>query len=306
MNAWMVDRRVASLVLLLRWTLRRHMTMWTRMPYFILWRGWVLGRGGGDGFGLVFLQLDSQFLWMGLLQVFLVVLVVSAKGIPCLHCYFSWLRRCWAGCWSERKMVVFFVVFRQGLTDKEVWKFLIFFLLITLFCFVMLPKNSYYTYGWYWSFLKLLRAWESMLVRVRLPMLYAARWEACPWLVGACRLGPIIRTHRYGTLLQKRLSSWKRLYLSKGGKLTLLKSTLSSLPTYFLSLFTIPQVVAARLERFKGISFGKPPRMLLNILWLLGRRFVSLWRMVVWGSGGLVCLTKLCFVSGYGYLGRKV
>ena len=62
--------------------------------------------------------------------------------------------------------------------------------------------------------------------------------------------------------------------LSKGGKLTLLKSTLSSLPTYFLSLFTIPQVVAARLERFKGISFGKPPRMFLNILWLLGRRFL--------------------------------
>ena len=45
------------------------------------------------------------------------------------------------------------------------------------------------------------------------------------------------------------LFSWKRLYLSKGGKLTLRKSSLSSLPTYILSLFTIPQVVAARIER---------------------------------------------------------
>ena len=35
---------------------------------------------------------------------------------------------------------------------------------------------------------------------------------------------------------RKRLSLWKRQYLSKGGRLTLLKSTLSSLPTYFLSL----------------------------------------------------------------------
>ena len=38
-------------------------------------------------------------------------------------------------------------------------------------------------------------------------------------------------------------------YLSEGGRLTLLKSTLSSLPTYYLSSFTIPKSVADRLER---------------------------------------------------------
>ena len=48
--------------------------------------------------------------------------------------------------------------------------------------------------------------------------------------------------------IEKKLSGWKRLYLSKGGRLMLLKSTLSSLSTYFLSLFTIPKFVAARLE----------------------------------------------------------
>ena len=48
--------------------------------------------------------------------------------------------------------------------------------------------------------------------------------------------------------MEKKLSGWKRLYLSKGGRLMLLKSTLSSLPMYFLSLFTIPKAVAARLE----------------------------------------------------------
>ena len=46
--------------------------------------------------------------------------------------------------------------------------------------------------------------------------------------------------------------------------------------------------------------------MFLNILWLLGRRFVCHWRKVVWGSKGLFCLTKLCLVSGYGVLGRKL
>ena len=48
--------------------------------------------------------------------------------------------------------------------------------------------------------------------------------------------------------MEKKLSGWKRLYLSKGGRLTLLKSTLSSLPTYYLSLFTIPKAVMTRLE----------------------------------------------------------
>ena len=49
--------------------------------------------------------------------------------------------------------------------------------------------------------------------------------------------------------VEKKLSSWMRLYLSKEGRLTLLKSTLSSLLTYYLSLFTIPQHIADRLER---------------------------------------------------------
>ncbi|WKA01914.1 hypothetical protein VitviT2T_020163 [Vitis vinifera] len=50
---------------------------------------------------------------------------------------------------------------------------------------------------------------------------------------------------------RKRLSLWKKQYLSKGGCLTLLKSTLSSLPTYFLSLFVIPKRVCARLEKIQ-------------------------------------------------------
>ena len=51
--------------------------------------------------------------------------------------------------------------------------------------------------------------------------------------------------------MEKKLLGWKRLYLLKGGRLTLLKSTLSSLPTYYLSLFTILKAVATRLERIQ-------------------------------------------------------
>ena len=57
--------------------------------------------------------------------------------------------------------------------------------------------------------------------------------------LGASHKSPPI----WNLILEKiecKLVGWKMMYLSKGGRLTLLKSTLSNLPTYYLSLFTIP------------------------------------------------------------------
>jgi hypothetical protein len=51
--------------------------------------------------------------------------------------------------------------------------------------------------------------------------------------------------------MERKLAGWKRMYLSKGGRLTLIKSTLSNLPTYLLSLFPIPLRVANRLEKIQ-------------------------------------------------------
>ena len=65
--------------------------------------------------------------------------------------------------------------------------------------------------------------------------------------------------------MERRLVGWKRLLLSKGGKVTLIKSTLSSLPTYFLSLLPIPIKVANRMEKvhrdflWSGIDAPKVP-----------------------------------------------
>ena len=56
--------------------------------------------------------------------------------------------------------------------------------------------------------------------------------------------------------MERRLAGSQRLYLSKGGRPSLLKSTFSSLPTYFLSLLTIPVSVARRLNGCKEISSG--------------------------------------------------
>ena len=82
--------------------------------------------------------------------------------------------------------------------------------------------------------------------------------------------------------IEKKLSGWKRFCLSKGGRLTLLKSTLSSLPTYFLSLFTIPKAVAARLESIQRNFPGVLPRGVSNTLWWLGKRSVYPSNWAVW------------------------
>ena len=65
--------------------------------------------------------------------------------------------------------------------------------------------------------------------------------------------------------IQWKLVGWKKLYLSKGGRLTLLKSTLSSPPAYFLSLFTIPTHVAKKIEKLqRDFLWGDPKTHLLG------------------------------------------
>jgi hypothetical protein len=51
--------------------------------------------------------------------------------------------------------------------------------------------------------------------------------------------------------MESKLAGWKQVYLSKGCRLTLIKSTLSIIPTYYLSLFQIPQRVAKRIEKIQ-------------------------------------------------------
>ena len=50
---------------------------------------------------------------------------------------------------------------------------------------------------------------------------------------------------------RKRLASWKMQYISKGGRITLIRSTFSSFPIYYLSLFRMPQKIFTRLEKIQ-------------------------------------------------------
>ncbi len=80
--------------------------------------------------------------------------------------------------------------------------------------------------------------------------------------------------------MERKLAGWKSLYLSKGGRLTLLKSTLSSLPMYYLSLFTIPVSVANRIEKIQR-----------NFLWGV-KEVRTNFHLVNWLSGSLMFLIK--------------
>ncbi|KAJ0616673.1 putative RNA-directed DNA polymerase [Helianthus annuus] len=56
-------------------------------------------------------------------------------------------------------------------------------------------------------------------------------------------------------LFKNRLSIWKARKFSYGGRITLLKSVLSSLPTYYFSLYKAPTTVLKYLERLRRVFF---------------------------------------------------
>lgn len=55
-----------------------------------------------------------------------------------------------------------------------------------------------------------------------------------------------------GKISKKNLLCGKKQYLSKGERLTLIKSTLFNLSIYYISFFVIPRKVSLRLEKKGG------------------------------------------------------
>ena len=57
--------------------------------------------------------------------------------------------------------------------------------------------------------------------------------------------------------VEQRLAPWKRAFISKGGRLVLIKVVMSSLPTYFMTVFLLPVAVAVakKLEKFQRNFF---------------------------------------------------
>ena len=55
--------------------------------------------------------------------------------------------------------------------------------------------------------------------------------------------------------VEDRLAPWKRGFMSKGGRLVLIKAVLSSLPTYYMLVFGVPVGVAKRIEKLQRDFF---------------------------------------------------
>lgn len=49
-------------------------------------------------------------------------------------------------------------------------------------------------------------------------------------------------------MYERRLATWKKKFLSKGGRFILIKSTMVNLPVYYLSIITILVNTAKKLE----------------------------------------------------------
>ncbi|KAK3199563.1 hypothetical protein Dsin_022978 [Dipteronia sinensis] len=55
--------------------------------------------------------------------------------------------------------------------------------------------------------------------------------------------------------IERRLSQWKRKFLSKGGRLIMIKSVISSLPVFFMSVYRISAGVAKSIEKWQRSFF---------------------------------------------------
>ncbi|KAJ0716245.1 putative reverse transcriptase zinc-binding domain-containing protein [Helianthus annuus] len=69
-------------------------------------------------------------------------------------------------------------------------------------------------------------------------------------------------------VFRNRLSLWKAKTLSYGGRITLIKSVLNSLPTYYLSLFKAPVKVLNALDKIRRVFFwgGSEEKAKMNLV----------------------------------------
>ncbi|GJZ22665.1 reverse transcriptase domain, reverse transcriptase zinc-binding domain protein [Tanacetum coccineum] len=101
----------------------------------------------------------------------------------------------------------------------------------------------------------------------------------------------------------KRLASWKANLLSIGGRLTLVKFVLGSLPVYFLSLFKAPEAIITKLESMRRQFFWGMKEGVKKMCWVSWNKILvskidggALWRKVIaeihGSSGGFDLMVK--------------
>ncbi|KAK3211460.1 hypothetical protein Dsin_016166 [Dipteronia sinensis] len=79
--------------------------------------------------------------------------------------------------------------------------------------------------------------------------------------------------------IEKMLTPWKRKFLNKGGRLVLIKSVVSSIPSYFLSVFKVPVGWLKTLRKCKDLSFGEMVLRRESFTLVSGLQFVGIRNM---------------------------
>ncbi|RVW23874.1 hypothetical protein CK203_094655 [Vitis vinifera] len=79
--------------------------------------------------------------------------------------------------------------------------------------------------------------------------------------------------------VRRRLTRWKRQYISKGGRITLIRSTLASMPIYHMSLFQMPK---ARLKEASALEQS----LLGKWIWRFAYDKDNLWKQVIMAKYG--------------------
>ncbi|GJU89406.1 RNA-directed DNA polymerase, eukaryota, partial [Tanacetum coccineum] len=97
-----------------------------------------------------------------------------------------------------------------------------------------------------------------------------------------------------------KLSSWKAKTLSVGGRLTLIKSVLGAIPTYYMSLYKVPEGVLSHLESLRNSFFLGADVGERKITWVCWRKVMAHKQLGGLGlSGHLDCTISSpsgCFV----------
>lgn len=73
--------------------------------------------------------------------------------------------------------------------------------------------------------------------------------------------------------MANRLPQWKGRFLNKAARLKLVNSVLSSMPTYFLTIFPVKKWVLKKLDKIRRGFLWKGKKMSLEVIvWYAGKR----------------------------------